>query len=162
MGTRWKPTDAHRREAAQRVLAGLAGGDDVFALRAAVADLHPSDNTFPGEVFLRLATQAMDATGVTQYEPIPYEGLRERFLPECQFRGRDNRKIQFAVLAVGASRGGLEPDLLDEVVWWRSDDFWWFALAAAVAVIRACAERLGESVPDFSARLDERELPASA
>lgn len=39
----------------------------------------------------------MDAAGITQHEPIPYEGLRERFLPECQFRGRDNRKMGTAL-----------------------------------------------------------------
>ena len=60
---------------------------------------------------------------------------------------------QFAVLAIGATRGGIEPDLLDEVVWWQTDDFWWFALAAAVAVIRSCADRLAAPVPTFVARL---------
>ncbi len=155
MGARWTPTDEHRRKAVQRVLAGLGRGDDVFTLAKAVEDLHPPNNTFPGEVFLRLATDALDAAAVTQERPIRYEGLRETFLPECQFRGRENRKIQFAVLAVGAGRGGVEPDLLDEVVWWQTDDFWWFALAASVAIIRSCAERQGESVPVFAERLAE-------
>lgn len=58
-----------------------------------------------------------------------------------------------AVLAAAAARGGVEPDPLDEVAWWQSDDFWFYALAAAVAVIRACAERTGESVPAFADRL---------
>ncbi len=69
------------------------------------------------------------------------------------FRGRDNKKIQFTVLAIGATRGGIEPDLLDEVVWWQADDFWWYALAASVAVIRSCAERRREPVPTFVVRL---------
>jgi len=27
-------------------------------------------------------------------------------------------------LAAAALRGGAEPDLLDEVAWWQTDDFW--------------------------------------
>ena len=32
---------------------------------------------------------------------------------------------------------GLSPDLLDEVAWWQTDDFWQYALYAAIAYIRA-------------------------
>lgn len=99
------------------------------------------------------AVEALDAAGVGRDTPLAYEGLRERHLAECRFRGRDNKKIQFAVLAIGATRGGVEPDLLDEMGWWQTDDFWWYALAASGAVIRSCAERLGEPVPTFVARL---------
>ena len=155
MSSRWKPTAEHRTAAVERVISGLARGDDVFELSKAVADLHPRDNTFPGEVFISLAVEALDAEGADRNTPVVYAGLREKYLAECRFRGRDNRKIQFAVLAIGATRGGIEPDLLDEVVWWQTDDFWWFALAAAVAIIRSCAERLGEPVPCFVARLAE-------
>jgi hypothetical protein len=48
-------------------------------------------------------------------------------LPECTFRGRQNKKFQYAVL-VAALRGGTDPDLLDEVAWWQTDDFWQYAL----------------------------------
>src|SRR5580658_7562340 len=72
---------------------------------------------------------------------LPLEGLRERFLPECTFRGRENTKVQYAVLAAAALHGGTEPDLLDEVAWWQTDDFWQYALFAAVAYIRAAASR---------------------
>ena len=73
--------------------------------------------------------------------PLPLEGLRERFLLECTFRGRQNKKLQYAVLAAAALQGGTEPDLLDEVAWWQTDDFWQYALFAAVAYIRAAASR---------------------
>ena len=49
--------------------------------------------------------------------------MRERFLPECALRGRDTRKLQFAVLAAAAQHGGAEPDLPNEVAWWQTDDF---------------------------------------
>ena len=74
-------------------------------------------------------------------DPLPLEGLRERFLPECTFRGRQNTKLQYAVLAAAALHGGTEPDLLDEVAWWQADDFWQYALFAAVAYVRAAASR---------------------
>lgn len=102
---------------------------------------------------MRLAVDALDAASIDRETPIRYEGLRERFLPECEFRGRDSRKVQFAVLAIGAMRGGIDPDLLDEVGGWQTDDFWWYALAATVAVVRSCAERAQDSVPVFVGRL---------
>ena len=40
-------------------------------------------------------------------------------------------------------RGRAEPDLLGEVAWWQIDDFWQYALCAAVAYIRTAASRAG-------------------
>ncbi|HEV2071301.1 MAG TPA: hypothetical protein VGR26_16040 [Acidimicrobiales bacterium] len=68
-------------------------------------------------MLISLAVDALDAAGIERDSPLAYEGLRERHLAECRFRSRDHKKIQFAVLAIGATRGGIEPDLLDEVVW---------------------------------------------
>jgi len=90
---------------------------------------------------MELAADALETVDITRYDPIPYEGLRETYLPECEFRGRDNRRIQYAILTSASVRGGLEPDLIDEVTWWRADDCWRYALYAAVALIRAGAER---------------------
>ncbi|MCA1737003.1 MAG: hypothetical protein LC739_13165 [Actinobacteria bacterium] len=124
-------------------------------LTVSIAPLHPKNNTFPGEVFMGLAADALDVAGTTRHEPIPYEGLRETYLRECEFRGRDNRKIQFAFLTSAAVRGGLEPDLLDEVVWWRNDDYWRYALYAAVALIRVTAEHQERTVFDLVHQLAE-------
>jgi hypothetical protein len=123
---------------ARRVLLdGLARDADIFEPVGELAPLHPRDNTFPGEVFIRVAADALDWCGASRADPLPLEGLRERFLPECTFRGRENTKLQYAVLAAAALHGGTEPDLLDEVAWWQTDDFWQYALFAAVACIRA-------------------------
>jgi hypothetical protein len=153
---RVRPTDEDRVEATRRLLEGLYRGEDVNDLTRSIAELHPRDDTFPGEVFLRLAGEALDLAGVTADGPIAYEGLREKFIPECDFRGRENRKIQYAVLVAAAAHGGLEPDVLDEVAWWQTDDFWSYALAAVVAIIRSCAERAGISVPNFAEQLAGR------
>ena len=64
-------------------------------------------------------------------------------MPKRPSRGRQNTKLQYAVLAAAALHGGTEPDLLDEVAWWQADDFWQYALFAAVAYIRAAASRAG-------------------
>jgi hypothetical protein len=153
---RRKITDDDHREAVQRLLVGLATGNDVFELSAAVADLHPKNDTFPGEAFLHLAAEILRDTVAADAGPIEYEGLRERDLDEVQFRGKDNRKIQYAVLCAGAIAGGLEPDLLDEVIWWGTDDFWHYGLLAAVALIRASADRRGVSVDQVVAELADR------
>ena len=132
---------------ARRVLLdGLARDADIFELVSELAPLHPQDNTFPGEVFLHLAADALDWCRASRADPLPLEGLRERFLPERTVRGRQNTKLQYAVLAAAAIRGGTEPDLLDEVAWWQTDDFWQYALFAAVAYIRAAASRAGVPV----------------
>jgi hypothetical protein len=79
--------------------------------------------------------------GASGEAPLALEGIRERFLPGCTFRGRQNCKLQFAVLAAAALRGGAEPDLLDDAAWWQTDDFWHYALFAAVAYVHAAASR---------------------
>jgi hypothetical protein len=133
--------------AARRILLdGLARDADIFELLAELAPLHPHNNTFPGEVFLSVAADALDWCGASREEPLPLEDIQERFLPECTFRGRDNNKFRFSVLAAAALRGGAEPDLLAEVRWWQADDFWEYAMFAAVACIRASADRAGASV----------------
>ena len=150
------PTEEDRREAMRRLLTGMAAGDDAIDLAASVTDLHPKNDTFPGEVFMELAADALEVANVGRDEPIPYEGLRETHLSECEFRGRENRKIQYAILTSASVRGGLEPDLLDEVTWWRTDDYWRYALYAAVALIRASATHAGVPVARLLEQLAER------
>jgi len=150
------PTEEDRDEALRRLLSGLAAGDDVFELTASVADLHPKHNTFPGEVFMELAADALEVADATRNDPVRYEGLRETYLPECEFRGSDNRRIQYAILTSSSVRGGLEPDLLDEVAWWHADDYWRYALYAAVALIRAGAERQGVTIAQMAEQLAAR------
>ena len=146
MPARKRPAPGDTVTARRVLLDGLAGDADIFELVSELAPLHPRDNTFPGEVFIRVAADALDWCGASRADPLPLEGLRERFLPECTLCGRENTKLQYAVLAAAALHGGTEPDLLDEVAWWQTDDFWQYALFAAVAYIRAAASRAGVPV----------------
>jgi hypothetical protein len=129
---------------ARRVLLdGLTRDADIFQLVSVLAPLHPRDNIFPGEVFRRIAADALDWCRASRADGCPWRDSRERFLPERTFRGRQNTKLQYAVLAAAALHGGTEPDLPDEVAWWQTDDFWQYALFAACAYIRAAASRAG-------------------
>ena len=156
MPARKRPTPGDTVTARRVLLGGLARDADIFELVSELAPLHPRDNTFPGEVFIRVAEDALDWCGASRADPLPLEELRERFLPERTFRGRENTKLQYAVLAAAALHGGTEPDLLDEVVWWQADDFWQYALFAAVAYIRAAASRAGVPVRQACQDLGER------
>jgi len=157
MPARKRPTPEDTVTARRVLLDGLARDADISGLVSELGLLHPRDNTFPGEVFLHLAADALDWCRASRADPLPLEGLRERFLPECTLRGRENTKLRYAVLAAAALHGGTEPDLLDEVAWWQADDFWQYALFAAVAYIRAAASRAG--VPVRQACQDPAQRP---
>jgi len=146
MAARKTPAPEDAGTARQILLDGLARDTDIFELLSKLEPLHPRDNTFPGEVLLRLAADALDWCRASRADPLTLEGIRERFLPECRFRGRQHKKLQYAILVAGALHGGTDPDLLDEVTWWQTDDFWQYALFATVAYIRAAANRAGVPV----------------
>lgn len=150
-----KITDEDHSEAIRRLLAGMAAGRDAVELSAAVVDLHPKNDTFPGEVYMRLGAEVLADT-VAAGGRVEYEVPRERHLDEVGFRGKENRKFQFAVLCSAAVAGGLGPDLLDEVVWWGTDDFWRYGLLAVVAIVRASAEVRGLAVSQLVAELADR------
>ncbi len=132
------PTDDDHVEALRRFLAALLRGDDANQLVADIADLHVRHNTFPGEVFMELAADALAVAGVARQPGVLYRELLSTYLPEVAFRGKEHRRIQYAVLTAYALHGGLEPDLLDEVTYWI-EQYWTYALYAAVAIVRASA-----------------------
>jgi len=91
MPARKRPAPEDTVTARRVLLDGLARDADLFELVSEPAPLHPRDNTFPGEVFLHLAADALDLCGASRADPLSLEGVRERFLPECTFRGRRTR-----------------------------------------------------------------------
>lgn len=149
MAEKRRPSPEDAREAVDLFLGVAETGGDIFGTLDEVRYLHPKNNTFPGEVFMRLAAQALQVAGVSTERPMPTEGLVERYLPECRFRGRDSRKIRYALLAVAATHGGVEVDLLDEVAYWETDDFWSYAGFAALAWIRAISDQRGIPLGDL-------------
>jgi hypothetical protein len=156
MPARKRPTPEDTVTARRVLLDGLARDVDISELVNELAPLHPQNSTFPGEVFLHVAADALNWCRASRADPLPLEGLCERFLPECTIRGRQNKKLQYAVLAAAALHGGTEPDLLDEVAWWQTDDFWRYALFAAIACLRAAASRAGVPVSQACQDLAQR------
>lgn len=137
--------------------AAVETNSDTFDALDEIRPLHPKNNTFPGEVFIRVAADALLIGGVGSEQPIAAEGLVDQYLPECRFRGRDNRKVRYALLAAAATHGGVEVDLLDEVAYWETDDFWSYAAFAAIAWIRAVSDRRGVSLADLCRQLRDRQ-----
>jgi hypothetical protein len=159
MPARKQPTPQDAATARRILLDGMARDTEISELAGELAPLHPRDNTFPGEVLLQIAADALEWCKASRADPLALEGMPRRFLPECAFRGRQNKKLQFAVLAAAALHGGAEPDLLDEVAWWQTDDFWQYALYAAVGYIRAAASRAGVPVRQVCQELAQHSDP---
>ncbi len=117
MPARNRPTPEDTATARRVLLDGLARDADLSELARELAPLHPQGNTFPGEVFLHVAADALNWCSASRADPLPLEGLRERFLPECAFRGRENKKLQYAVMAAAALHGGTVMALAENPRW---------------------------------------------
>jgi len=53
-----------------------------------LAALQTLNYTFPTEVLLELAAEAIEESGASPADPINHEELRDRLLPEYHFRGK--------------------------------------------------------------------------
>ena len=137
------------------LLDGLARDADIFEELGALASLHPRNDTFPGEVFLRLAADALEWCRASPADPLPLGTTRA-----VPARGHLPRQAERQAPVRGAGRGSCprrtELDLLDEVASWQADDFWQYAMYAAVAYIRAAASRAGIPMRLACQDLDER------
>jgi hypothetical protein len=148
-----RPSPDDARAAVALLLGAVETGGDIYDALDQVRPLHPKDNTFPGEVFMRVAAEALGLGGVSAERPISSGGLVERYLPECRFRGRDGSKLRYALMAAAATHGGVEVELLDEVANWGTDDFWSYAGFAAVAWARAVADQRGLPLAELCRQL---------
>ena len=154
MAARDRPTDDDRRTVIEIALSGLARGDDLGDIATRLAPLHPRHNTFPGEVLLDLAADAIGVSGATRQSPLEFEGIRDRYLPEAVAHTKaQHHKSKYALRAAAMLHGGVDPGLLDEVQWWRSDDLWYWSLEALAAYIRAAADRITEPVETVCRRI---------
>jgi hypothetical protein len=141
MAAHHRPTDEDRRSVIEIALSCLARGDCLGDTAARLAPLHPRHNTFPGEVLLDLAADAIEVSGATRQSPIEFEGIRDRYLPEAIAHTKaQHHKSKYALRAAAMLRGGVDPGLLDGVQWWRSDDLWYWSLEALASYIRVAAD----------------------
>ncbi len=157
MTPRTAPTAEDRTEAIRIALSGIASAVDLGTIRARLDPLHPKHDTFPGEVFLDLAADALETSGASREAPLEFAGIRERYLPECSAHSKaQHHKSEFAIRAAAMIRAGVDPDLLGAIYWWQTDDLWLWALDALVLYVRAAAERTGESVASLCQQLAAR------
>jgi hypothetical protein len=111
MAARKRPTLDDAAIARRILLDGLADGTETFNLLGDLEPLHPRNDTFPGEVFLRLAADALDWCGASRADPLDLEAITERFLPECRFRGPPEQEAPVRRTGSGgrARRDGARP-----------------------------------------------------
>lgn len=149
-------SDVLHRGAQIAVMTGLARDDDVYDVMAAAAPHHVPGRFSPDVALLELAVTALDLACPPGAEPLEYEGLRERYLPEVRFRGRvEHRNSQYALYATACMRGGLRPDLLSDAGWWQPP-LWQYAVYAVVIYSKAAAERLGVPLDEIARRIAAR------
>jgi hypothetical protein len=153
------PSDEDYDSAARLGLLGVTAGEDadVDSIMEQLAVLHARNNTFPAEVLLELAAEAIEESGASPADPIQYEGVRDRLLPEYDFRGKSQQhKSHHALMAAAMIRAGVYPDLLDEAYGWGIEDMWRYAFYALVLYARVAAERTGRSLEDIATALAGR------
>ena len=150
------PAVLHRR-AQVRVLSVLASGeDDVFELLSAVAAYDVRRHFTPDVALLEVAATALGLAVLPGAEPLEYEGLTDRYLPDEMLTGRTLRqRTQYAIHAAACLRGGLLLDLLREAGGWEPG-LWTYAVSAVVLYTRAAADRLGQSVPEIAVEIAVR------
>src|SRR3954451_17988717 len=141
------PAVLHRK-AQVRVLSMLASGeDDVFELLSALAAYDVRHHFTPDVALLEVAATALGLAVPPGAEPLEYEGLTDRYLPDQMLTGRTLRpRTQYAIHAAACMRGGLIPDLLRGAGGWEPR-LWTYAVSAVVLYTRAAADRLGQTVP---------------
>lgn len=151
-----RPNDEDHDRAARLGLLGVADQASESILEQ-LAALHPRNNTFPAEVLLELAAEAIAESGASPTEPIQYEGMRDRHLPEYHFRGKSQQhKSHYALMAAAMIRAGIYPDLLDEAYGWGLEDMWEYAFYALLLYTRVAAERTGRSPEAVATAIAER------
>jgi hypothetical protein len=151
------PTTEDRATAIGVALSGIAGGLELGEIAARLEPLHPKNNTFPGEVLLELAADAIEESGASREQPLEFDGIRKRHLPEDRAHTRaQHHKAEYALRAAAMVRAGVDPGLLDEVNWWRTDDLWFWALQALVTYVRAASEHRAEPVSGICGRVASR------
>lgn len=143
------------RKAQIAILTGLASGVDVFELMLAVRPYDVRHHFTPDVALLEIAAAGLGLACPPGSEPLEYEGLTDRYLPDQLLTGRTLRsRTSYAVHAAACIRGGLLPDLLADAGGWEPG-LWTYAVSAVVLYSRAAADRLGLSVPQVATKIAE-------
>ncbi len=146
------PLEDDPEEVRRIVLQGVVVGCELDDIASNLAPLHHPNRAFPGDVLLDLAADAIEFSGASRPNPIAFDQIRERFLPERIHRTKsDHHKSKWTIRAAVMIRAGVDPAIDEEVSWWYADDFWQWALDAFAVLLRAAAEHTS-TTPDAVAR----------
>lgn len=141
------PYDALHAAAQHAFLTALSQGAGLDEIEAEVRRTAAKGFT-PDVAVLQVAVAAMDLAGVDRTRPLEKADLMSQHLPEVQFRNQLalQERTTYALNAVAAIRGGLEPDIVDDMYWWHVRDIVDYTVLAAVAYVRASAERRDQPI----------------
>lgn len=142
--------DAAHAQAQRALLDGLRRGDDLDDLERAVRRSKTTAFT-PDVAVLQVGVAAMDLAGVDRSTPIAKADLITLHLKEINFRNQRalQERTTYALNIIAAMRGGLEPDILDDMYWWHAEDIVKYAVIASTAYVRACAHRRKQPIQQF-------------
>jgi hypothetical protein len=103
------PTPEDRTTAIRVTLSGIAEDLALRELAERLAPLHPKNDTFPGEVLLELAADAIEEAGATRKQPLEFEGIRKRHLPEDRAHTEaQHHKAEYALRAAAIRDAAVE------------------------------------------------------
>lgn len=149
-----RPQPADCDEVARVALAGISDGLDVTDVLASLVEPVGDDSIGAGECLLELAAAAVLLTGASADDRLLYSGIRERYLPEVEFRGRyQHHKSHFALRAAVLIAAGVDPAVEDEIRFWSQFDLHVWAVYALIVYVRAAADRTGRSPAEVCAAI---------
>lgn len=121
------------------MLDGLVEDVHLDELHARVGALFGFGSEASARGLLELAASAFLACGASQADPMEFEELERRYLPELPVRGNAaHQKRRYALTAAVLIASGVEPE---DTSWWRNDNLWSYAFDAVVVFVRAASER---------------------
>jgi hypothetical protein len=88
----------------------IAGSVELGEIAARLAPLDPKNNTFPGGVLVEPAADAIEESGASREQPLVFEGIRKRHLPDDWAHTRARHlKVEYALRAAAMVRAGVDP-----------------------------------------------------
>jgi hypothetical protein len=121
------------------LLDGLEADEDLASVHDAVREFFWSGQSPSARGLLELAASAFLACGASSADPLEFDQLERRYLPEWPARGNTaHQKRRYALQAAILLSSGVEPE---DTSWWRSNDLWSHAFDAVIVFVRAASER---------------------
>ena len=121
------------------MLDGLLADVHLDELHACVGESAGFGSNRDARGLLDLAALAFLACGATSADPLKFDELESRYLPESPVRGNvAHQKRRYALTAAVLIASGVEPE---DTSWWKADDLWSYAFDAVVVFVRAASER---------------------